>query len=172
MDSNRIWKIALRILPAAFIFISGMALLYLFMPREISGDSILRPDTPDIVARGKALYAIECASCHGPNGQGQPNWDTQSTESNPLAPPHDSTGHTWQHPDQALFQLTKYGSSDIACRTLNSDAMPEFEKLLSDEDVIAVLSYIKSRWPADIRKRHDRINSMYASYALENVETE
>ena len=29
---------------------------------------------------------------------------------------------------------------------------------LSDEDIVAVLSYIKSTWPDRIRARHDEIN--------------
>ena len=36
--------------------------------------------------------------------------------------------------------------------------MPAYEGVLSDEEIRAVLSYIKSRWPADVRERHDAIN--------------
>ena len=33
--------------------------------------------------------------------------------------------------------------------------MPAYEGNLSDDEIWAVLSYIKSRWPAAIRARHD-----------------
>src|SRR3546814_16576935 len=36
--------------------------------------------------------------------------------------------------------------------------MPGYEGTLSDEAIVAVLSYIKSTWPAAIRARHDRMN--------------
>jgi mono/diheme cytochrome c family protein len=35
--------------------------------------------------------------------------------------------------------------------------MPAFEDTLSDEDILAILSYIKSTWPADIPRRQDAI---------------
>ena len=33
--------------------------------------------------------------------------------------------------------------------------MPAFVDTLTDAEIIAVLTYIKSTWPADIRERHD-----------------
>ncbi len=36
--------------------------------------------------------------------------------------------------------------------------MPGYETVLADGEIIAVLSYIKSTWPAEIRQRHDRMN--------------
>lgn len=153
----------LKLAIAGLVLVVGIALVFLFRPGQAESASMLYPDNPQIVAKGKVLYAAECASCHGSNGEGQANWATESTAENPLAPPHDGSGHTWQHPDQALFQLTKYGTSDIACRTLNADAMPGFDQLLSDEDVISVLSYIKSKWPAELREYHDRVNALHAT---------
>jgi mono/diheme cytochrome c family protein len=37
-------------------------------------------------------------------------------------------------------------------------AMPGYEKILGDKEIISVLSFIKSTWPIDIRLRHDQIN--------------
>ncbi|HBC07561.1 MAG TPA: cytochrome C, partial [Rhodospirillaceae bacterium] len=36
--------------------------------------------------------------------------------------------------------------------------MPGFDGVLTDTEIIAVLSYIKSTWPASIRARHDDLN--------------
>ena len=38
--------------------------------------------------------------------------------------------------------------------------MPTYEGVLSDDDIIAVLSFIKSTWPADVRDRHDEMNRL------------
>ena len=51
------------------------------------------------VARGEALYAKHCASCHGANLEGQPDWKKRLANGRLPAPPHDMTGHTWHHPD-------------------------------------------------------------------------
>ena len=36
--------------------------------------------------------------------------------------------------------------------------MPAYDGALSDVDIVAVLSFIKSTWPDNIREHHDRIN--------------
>ena len=38
--------------------------------------------------------------------------------------------------------------------------MPAFEGILHDEEIAAVLSFIKSRWPERIRQRHDEMNAL------------
>ncbi|MCC2634961.1 MAG: cytochrome c, partial [Ramlibacter sp.] len=40
--------------------------------------------------------------------------------------------------------------------------MPAYEGVLSDAEIVAVLSYIKSQWPADIRRKHDELNASAA----------
>ena len=37
--------------------------------------------------------------------------------------------------------------------------MAGYKDILSDDEIIAVLSYIKSKWPAEIRQSHDRMNA-------------
>lgn len=112
----------------------------------------------DVVARGKTLYAKECAACHGRNGEGQvPNWRKPLPDGTFPAPPHDAGGHTWHHPDGLLFEITKFGRLKGAPRTRRSN-MPAFGETLSDEEIWAVLTYIKSQWPETIRQRHDSLN--------------
>ena len=117
--------------------------------------AILRPDDTRLVARGEEIYRKNCASCHGADLRGQPGWQTTAGK----APPHDATGHTWHHPDQMLVMVTKLGTMQ------RGGAMPAFGSQLSDDDIVAVLSYIKSRWPDEIRATHDRINARSASRA-------
>lgn len=115
------------------------------------------PDDLALVALGRELYGAECARCHGAALEGQPDWRRRNEEGRLPAPPHDATGHTWHHPDVLLFQMTKNGLTDYGGTSYASD-MPGFDGVLSDREIWAVLSYIKSTWPAPIRNRHDQIN--------------
>tara|TARA_A100000164_G_C21558159_1_gene608266 strand:+ start:317 stop:499 length:183 start_codon:yes stop_codon:yes gene_type:complete len=53
-----------------------------------------------------------------------------------------------------MFQLTKYGVSALINDPDYASNMPIYDGVLSDEEIIAVLSYIKSTWPEEIRARH------------------
>ena len=103
------------------------------------------------VAAGQAIYATNCASCHGDRLQGQPNWKERKADGKLPAPPHDSTGHTWHHPDQQLFEIIQRGVEAIV-PNYKSD-MIGFGDKLSDTDIWNVLAYIKSTWPPDIQAR-------------------
>lgn len=118
----------------------------------------LEPRNPDVVALGRSIYSEHCASCHGANLEGQPHWQQRSENGRLPAPPHDETGHTWHHPDQVLFELTKYGPAALVGADYESD-MPGFKNTLSSQEIIAVLSYIKSRWPPKLQERHDLRNA-------------
>lgn len=115
------------------------------------------PADPKLVARGKAVYAENCASCHGARLEGQPNWRHRLPNGRMPAPPHDPTGHTWHHSDKQLFEITKLGLGALM-PGYESD-MPGFKDKLGDADIWAVLSYIESAWPAEIRERQQRMNT-------------
>jgi mono/diheme cytochrome c family protein len=124
----------------------------------------LRPTTPRIdaddkaqVALGQTIYAAQCARCHGANLEGQPSWRERMANGRLPAPPHDASGHTWHHPDKDLFGITKHGLGPYAPAGYESD-MPAFDGVLSDAQIAAVLAYIKSRWPAEIRARQAHVN--------------
>jgi len=113
---------------------------------------LLRPDDAALVARGRDIYARACANCHGANLEGQPGWRTNRG----LAPAHDETGHTWHHPDTLLLRVVREGTVPMG------GTMPAFKGVLTEEDMLAVLSFIKSRWPRRIREVHDAINARAA----------
>ena len=119
----------------------------------------LRPDDAALVASGTRIYAEQCASCHGANLQGQGDWKVPGPDGKLPAPPHDETGHTWHHDDETLFKLTKHGLAAMLGPDSNYESnMPAYEGVLADEEIVAVLSFIKSRWPAEVRERHDAMN--------------
>jgi len=118
---------------------------------------LLRPDDPVLVSRGKAVYGQACASCHGNNLEGQPNWRQRDAQGFLPAPPHDDSGHTWHHSDEVLFDLTKNGMQKYAGPDYKS-AMPAFGGRLSDDDIVAALSYISSTWSNETLKRRQAAN--------------
>lgn len=109
------------------------------------------------IADGRSLYVTYCASCHGLNLEGQPNWQQPLPNGMMPAPPHDATGHTWHHPDTFLFQITKYGGQSVAPPGYVS-GMPAFGNQLTDRQIWAILAYIKSTWPPEIRGAQEAIN--------------
>ena len=114
------------------------------------------PDSARLVERGKVIYAQYCASCHGANLEGQPNWRERLPNGRLLAPPHDATGHTWHHSDNELFGMVKTGIPEIV-PGYQTD-MPKYDGILSASDIWAVLSFIESTWPPVIRERQQRLN--------------
>lgn len=104
----------------------------------------------DLFAQGETVYVEHCAECHGINGEGQ-------NPDNPLAkdetgrypaPPHNETGHTWHHDDDLLVRIIEEGGMGDE----NFYEMPAFGDQLTDEEINAVLVYIKSLWTDEIRE--------------------
>lgn len=138
--------------------LAGGAFLWL-MPMDM-GETTANwadPDDRSLVMRGAVVYRDHCAACHGARLEGQPNWRTRRPDGRLPAPPHDATGHTWHHPDQHLFDITKYGTAAMVGSDYQTD-MAAFGDRLSDQEIWAVLAFIKSQWPKEIRERQARMN--------------
>lgn len=116
----------------------------------------IAPDDPRQVALGETLYATHCARCHGTNFEGQRNWQQRGANGRLPAPPHDASGHTWHHPDDVLYRITKDGVGSYAPTGYETD-MPAFAAVLTDEEIAAVIAFIQSRWPPEIRAQQARI---------------
>lgn len=143
---------------------SGFALALLAVVIAAGAFALLRdrpvridPGDAQQVALGKQLYATACASCHGASLEGQPNWQRRLPNGRLPAPPHDASGHTWHHSDAFLMRVTLLGPAAYPEGHLTD--MPAFRDMLSERDVAAILAYIKSEWPADIRVRQNRLNA-------------
>lgn len=139
------------VLGAVGIVLAGAgAVVYNSLNGAASG--FIDPSDQRLVMQGKTIYANNCASCHGADLQGQPDWRRARLPSGRLpAPPHDKTGHTWHHPDALLIDMVKNSlvPGKTAPRGYETD-MPAYGEVLSDQEIIAVLAYIKSSWPANV----------------------
>lgn len=118
----------------------------------------LRTDDAQVLARGHKVYTAHCAACHGARLEGQPNWRVRNADGLLPAPPHDATGHTWHHADEVLFRITKFGVARAAGLKDYRSAMPAYEGVLSDEEIVAVLSFIKASWPERQRKAQEEVD--------------
>jgi len=119
-----------------------------------------------VLARGQVVYAQHCAACHGARLEGQPRWRERDAAGRLPAPPHDASGHTWHHPDQVLFDITKFGVAKAAHLKDYDSAMPAYEGVLPDADIVAVLAWIRAQWPAPIRAQQEEVNAQ----ALRNAQ--
>jgi len=127
-------------------------------------DEVADSSIPKKVAHGKVLYNQHCAGCHGENLKGQPNWKERNEQGRLPAPPHDETGHTWHHADQLLFELTKFGMVPPNVPGIYESDMPAFKDILTDDQIWAVLNYIKSRWPEETQKIQQEMTTGDSSF--------
>ena len=107
--------------------------------------------TTSRIEAGELIYLRNCASCHGP---------VQGPAAIDSAPVHGDAGHTWHHPDRLLYQWT-------LDRPPLATLMPAFRDILSDEEVLDVLAYIKSSWLPEIQERQDEGSAQYETQLIE-----
>lgn len=96
-----------------------------------------------VMALGREVYSREshCATCHQPSGQGLPN----------LYPPLD--GSLWATgSEERMIRLVldgMHGSIEVKGKIYNSPPLPPmtgFRHLLNDEEIAAVLTYVRNSW--------------------------
>ena len=115
------------------------------------GNGPIDPANQQQVALGEQVYVMHCAACHGVELEGEPDWKERNADGSFRAPPHDETGHTWHHGDPTLVAAVQQGGARLGDMGIGSSNMPAYEGTLSDEEITAVLAYIKSTWPSDIQ---------------------
>lgn len=117
-------------------------------------------DPPGLDARlvelGRPIYAANCASCHGASGEGAADWKIRGSDGALPPPPHDATGHTWHHADGLLFRIIRdgcaaYGAEGAPCN------MPAFGAELDDEEIRAVIEFMRTWWGPDERGYQEEV---------------
>jgi mono/diheme cytochrome c family protein len=96
-------------------------------------------DAPPDLAAGQKTYAVYCAACHGPAGEGNPGGGP------PLA------GSSWvAGPEGRLIRILLHGlrgEIEVRQATYNRE-MLAFGPVLSDAQIAAVLSHVRDRFGA------------------------
>jgi cytochrome c oxidase cbb3-type subunit III len=93
------------------------------------------PRPPEGASRGERLYDAFCAECHGVDGRG--SWRAALF----LLRPGDLTDATRMraHSDTYLFDIIKHGGAPIG-----RPGMPAFGAQLNDDDIEAVVRYVRT----------------------------
>ena len=86
------------------------------------------------IAKGREVYTAACAACHGADGRGNPGWE------NPVRPVEFTDCGTTAEPTELWATIVKRGG---ASRGLAS-VMPSFGEAYSDEEISAVVAYIRT----------------------------
>lgn len=94
---------------------------------------------------GEPLYQQYCAACHGADLSGEENWMIRKPDGSYPAPPHDESGHTWHHSDELLLEIIGDGLDFADSR------MPTFGDQLSDDQIVSIVEYLKSKWGPEQR---------------------
>ena len=152
-------------LAVAFILAVGGAMVLFRQAVEVP--SLLKPNDIEVRQLGQKVYAQHCLACHGANLEGQANWRERNAQGFLPAPPHDASGHTWHHPSAYLIDWVKKGPAAMIGDGYQS-TMPPYEGVLTDEEVVAVLSYIKSTWSARIQRAHNQIDERWYESQQQN----
>ena len=103
---------------------------------------------------GAALYDANCVTCHGgPTGGQMMDYP----------PRHNANGHTWHHPDCQLQDTVLNGPGEMGemMRRMmgvptTTPRMPAWKGKLSEEEVLAILAYIKTWWTEGQRQQQAR----------------
>jgi mono/diheme cytochrome c family protein len=102
----------------------------------------------ETLARGAELYAANCQSCHG----GATGGNLKD-----IPPPHNANGHTWHHADQQLMNMVLNGIPF----SLEEQKMPAFRDKLTEEEVKAILAYIKTWWTEEQRESQKEVTRQW-----------
>lgn len=128
-------------------------------------DTVNPEAVPTVDPANEQLYLAQqnynkwCAHCHGWVGDGQPQPTIKNAEKRGYhtVPRHDSQGHTWQHPDQVLFETVKYG----VLAPTNLYPMSPFGEQLTDDEIFGIIEYIKQWWSDDQRQHQANLTTQF-----------
>ena len=115
---------------------------------------VQRNYTAEQMIAGQAIFEKNCQACHGQYARGESkDWQSARDDGTFPAPPLNGTAHSWHHSSKALLGTIDRGGVPLGGR------MPPFKSVLSEEEKLAVLAYIQSRWPDEVYQAWAKKNS-------------
>ncbi len=114
-----------------------------------SVEELVEPPTSanEVLTRGAEIYVANCQVCHG---------DSNGTGGTGKAPPHNKAGHTWHHPDAQLREWVLNGKLGFG-----SPGMPALVDKVTEPELDAILTFIKTWWTAEQRASQADISQRY-----------
>ena len=107
-------------------------------------NTAVRNIDPIRYSQGVRLFQLNCAICHGKNGEGAKNWRRPDENGKNQPPPLNGTGHTWHHSSQSLTNTIRNGTAKIGGN------MPAWKDKLSNSEIKLILSWITAQWTDEI----------------------
>jgi mono/diheme cytochrome c family protein len=107
--------------------------------KDQPGGSPSSPTAPDaaVTARGGRIYADECSACHAPDGKGVSG----------MVPALGGSAAVQSDDPTSLLRVVLRGARSVGTDKMpTAAAMPSFGWVLTDDDVAAVLTYVRNSW--------------------------
>ena len=127
-----------------------MKTIFLILATVLFAGCDTEPNIPsrfpaDQLALGDQVFQDNCQECHGVKAAGVVReWQKRLPDGKLPAPPLNGTAHAWHHNDKVLMMTVNNGGIPLG------GSMPAFKDVLSDEQKVAVLAYIKNLWPEEL----------------------
>jgi len=134
---NRFWlHCSTLIVLAALVFAGALAAPQTQAPAEkVPREAARKPNpvkpTAESLARGKKLYGVDCALCHGDNGDGKGDMASDIKNITDFTNPDVQKNAT----DGAWFYVIRKGKGDMP---------PEESGRAKDDDVWSIVNYLRS----------------------------
>jgi len=137
--------------------LAAMAAYLKSLPGSADSPAPLKADDPVMVA-GQAIYRDQCAACHQIDGKGVPQLFPSLADSSG-ARSRDAT---------TLIRIVLRGARSVATKQEpTAPGMPSFGHQLNDEQIAAVVSYVRNAWgrpaaaiaPGDVSKARDALST-------------
>jgi mono/diheme cytochrome c family protein len=148
------WRLALA---ATALLVAGVGGALLLARAATPAHALADADDLALVMHGKTVYRQACASCHGRELQGQSLWQLKDAYQGRRAPALDDSGPAWHRADTDLMFMTEHGRFPGA-DTQAPSFMPAFSDRLAGTDIVAVVAFIKARWPVGLRVLQASLN--------------
>lgn len=97
------------------------------------------------ISRGADVFAKNCASCHGDQAQGDPDWRSRDKKTGRFPPPPlDGTAHAWHHPLAQLKHVIANGSPG------GKGNMPAWKGKLTEQEMDDTIAWFQAKWPDEV----------------------